>query len=264
MNRLGFIGGSDARRIIEGDWHSLWLEKTSQSPSADLSDNIAVQLGSHTESFNIFWFDKHYINHEHEILTDLSQTVFDDYFHGVPCKGTVDGDIPNMNAILECKHTYDRNNMESCLTQYMPQIQFYLELSQRESCFLSVIFGNRRWECVSVKHDKEYCSHMFTHIAEFWKCVDTNTEPSTGKQTKSLDTNHILVDDMIRRDASSDNEFISRCHDYIEQEANAKLFESAKSDLKAMVAGNEREVYSDLLTIKRDKRGSLRITIKEN
>jgi hypothetical protein len=69
---------------------------------------------------------------------------------------------------------------------------------------------------------------------------------------------------MVRRDASSDNEFISRCHDYIETETNAKLFESAKSDLKAMVGDDEREVYCDLLTIKRDKRGALRITVKEN
>ena len=35
MNRLGFIGGSDARRIMEGDWHALWLEKTGQQQPAD-------------------------------------------------------------------------------------------------------------------------------------------------------------------------------------------------------------------------------------
>ena len=46
MNRLGFIGGSDARRIMEGDWHT-WLEKTGQQQPADLSDNLAVQLGVH-------------------------------------------------------------------------------------------------------------------------------------------------------------------------------------------------------------------------
>ena len=28
MNRIGFIGGSDARRILEGDWYDLWMEKT--------------------------------------------------------------------------------------------------------------------------------------------------------------------------------------------------------------------------------------------
>jgi hypothetical protein len=28
MNRQGFLGGSDMVRIINGDWHKLWLEKT--------------------------------------------------------------------------------------------------------------------------------------------------------------------------------------------------------------------------------------------
>jgi hypothetical protein len=88
--------------------------------------------------------------------------------------------------------------------------------------------------------------------------------PFGDDQIPPVSIDKIPVDGMTRRDATNDNEFISRCHDYIEQEANAKLFESAKADLKAMVAGDEREVYSDLLTIKRDKRGSLRITIKEN
>ena len=61
MNRQGFIGGSDARRIMEGDWHNLWLEKTGRAKSADLSENIAVQLGVWTEAFNVMWFKRHHI-----------------------------------------------------------------------------------------------------------------------------------------------------------------------------------------------------------
>jgi len=70
----------------------------------------------------------------------------------------------------------------------------------------------------------------------------------------------VLVDDMIKRDASSDNHFTYLAQEYLEFEPAAKSFESAKKDLKAIVADNEREVYSDLLTIRRDKRGALRIS----
>ena len=35
---------------------------------------------------------------------------------------------------------------------------------------------------------------------------------------------------------------------------------SKKKDLKKMVGDNEREVYNDQISVKRDKRGSLRIT----
>ena len=65
---------------------------------------------------------------------------------------------------------------------------------------------------------------------------------------------------MVKRDASRDNGFIDAAHTYLEHQSAAKTFEGAKKDLKAMVAGNEREVYCTNLTIKRDKRGALRIT----
>ena len=260
MSRLGFIGGSDARRIMEGDWHTLWLEKTGQQQPADLSDNLAVQLGVHTEDFNIRWFKEHYLQNDHFVH---EQHRFAENVGEVFCRGTVDGYISELNAILECKHTYDRNNMESCIRQYMPQVQFYMMVSQTERCYLSVLFGNRRYECVCIERNDDYIERMMVHISEFWHHVTQKIEPS-GKQTTSLPTDHIPVDNMTRRDATGDNEFISKCHDYIEQEANAKLFESAKADLKAMVGQYEREVYCDLLTIKRDKRGALRINVKEN
>jgi len=262
MNRLGFIGGSDARRIMEGDWHSLWLEKTGQQESADLSDNLAVQIGVTTEDFHLSWFLKHALDPKQDQLD--KQKTYEGTHLEVPCKGTVDAKIYQAHKIVECKHTYDRNTIESCIKQYMPQLQFYMMVSETESCYLSVIFGNRRWEAVEVSRDETYISRMMIHIKEFWQLVESNTAPDSSKQVESLSTDNILVNDMVRRDATSDNEFISRCHDYIEQEANAKSFESAKADLKAMVANNEREVYCDLLTIKRDKRGALRINVKEN
>ena len=42
MNRIGFIGGSDMRRIMEGDWISLWEEKTGRKKPDDLSDVLPV------------------------------------------------------------------------------------------------------------------------------------------------------------------------------------------------------------------------------
>ena len=51
MRRQGFIGGSDATTIMQFKWYDLWLVKTGKAEPEDLSDNIAVQLGSHTERF---------------------------------------------------------------------------------------------------------------------------------------------------------------------------------------------------------------------
>ena len=267
MNRLGFLGGSDMRRIMNGDWTSLWEEKTGKTEPDDLSNVLPVQLGVFTEQFNINWFaDQHRCN------VRKQQHCVEINWEGVPLKGTVDGYIWDNSGsentftddIIECKHTYDANNMQQCLQMYMPQIQFYMWLHQAKGCYLSVIFGNRRWESVYVSIDWDYIHKMQVHIKEFWRLVRDDTRPFADDEIPPVSIDKIKVNGMTRRDASSDNEFISRCHDYIEQEQNAKLFESAKADLKAMVGDDEREVYCDLLTIKRDKRGSLRVTVKEN
>ena len=257
MERKGFIGGSDMNVIMNGDWHKLWLVKTGRQESDDLSDNLAVQLGSYTEQFNIDWFKKSSYN---TCSVSNEQQEFRMLWQDIPLKGTVDAIVNPINGILECKHTYEYNTMESCLRQYMPQMQFYMWLAQSNSCFLSVIFGNRRWECVNVSADKDYLERMQVNLSKFWRCVSEDTEPFQTPAPVSIDK--VLVDDMIRRDATSDNHFITLCHDYINSQEQAQVFESAKADLKAMVGDNEREVYCDLLSIKRDKRGSLRITTK--
>jgi hypothetical protein len=262
MNRLGFLGGSDMRRIMSGDWLKLWEEKTGRVESDDLSKVLPVQLGSYTEQFNLDWFAQ-----EYQVEIKDSQREFKLNWNGVPLKGQVDGRINrshDMPDIIECKHTYEMNRMESCLQMYMPQMQFYMWLAQSNGCYLSVIFGNRRWESVYVQLDWDYIHKMQVHITEFWRLVREDIRPFNDEDVPPISIDKIKVDGLVRRDASSDNEFISRCHDYIEQEQNAKLFESAKADLKAMVGDDEREVYCDLLTIKRDKRGSLRVTVKEN
>ena len=264
MNRIGFIGGSDMRRIMEGDWISLWEEKTGRKKPDDLSDVLPVQLGTFTEDFNIDWFHK-----QTGMEVFARQKVVKLDVDGVPCKGQLDGVVSWDNAVIECKHTYDNNSIDNVLKQYMPQIQFYMWVGNHTECYLSVLFGNRRWESVKVSRADDYIERMRVHLKTFWQLVVDDTPPAEadevyGNHVNLPNQDKIPVNDMVKRDASGDNEFISRCHDYIEQQGNAQLFESAKADLKAMVGDDEREVYCDLLTIKRDKRGSLRIAVKEN
>ena len=142
MNRLGFIGGSDATRIMTGNWYDLWAEKTSRKEPEDLSNNLAVQLGTHTESFHINWFCKeNKVNSEHI----RKQVTYECIENGVPYKGTVDARIKDAithEKLLECKHTNAFTNMKEQLARYMPQLQFYMQISGVKECYLSCIFGN--------------------------------------------------------------------------------------------------------------------------
>ena len=123
------------------------------------------------------------------------------------------------------------------------------------------LFGNIKWYCVKVQKDNNYIISMNKTIKIFWDCV-INKEAPTDQVIDTPCIDKILIDDMIARDATTDNEFISLAHDYIDSIASAKTNERAKKDLKSMVAANEREVYSDILSITRDKRGALRFNVK--
>jgi predicted phage-related endonuclease len=265
MNRQGFIGGSDCVKIMQGHWLELWQIKTGQRESEDLSDNIAVQLGIHTEGFNLDWFERH---NNLEVIN--KQVELGSIIRGVPVKGTIDGMVPREHLsktelsgphIVEAKHTNAYNSMESVIEYYMPQVQTYIQLANADGCYLSVIFGNNKWESAYVARNDEYFDSMWAVVSDFWGYVVRGEEP-VGIDAPTLSIDRIEVDQMVKRDASQDNAFISSAHDYLANEEAAKSFEAAKKNLKEMVGDNEREVYCDLLTIKRDKRGSLRITTR--
>jgi predicted phage-related endonuclease len=256
MNRQGFIGGSDCVKIMQGHWLELWQIKTGQRDSEDLSDNLAVQLGIYTEDFNLEWFEK-----EQDCFLEEHQSTFQSDIGIVPVKGTVDAIWKSQNAIVEAKHTNAYNSMDAVIEYYMPQIQLYTRIADCDGAYLSVIFGNNKWESAHVSRNDTYFDSMWAVVSDFWGYVSRNEEP-VGVEIPQVSLDKIAVDDMVKRDASKDNQFISVAVDYVEHEQAAKSFEAAKKSLKEMVGENEREVYCDLLTVKRDKRGSLRITTR--
>tara|TARA_R110000744_G_scaffold113517_1_gene212635 strand:- start:30 stop:836 length:807 start_codon:yes stop_codon:yes gene_type:complete len=264
MIRTGFIGGSDCVKIMQGKWLELWEVKTGKRESDDLSNNIAVQLGTFTEDFNLSWFEKQHDvtlkNHQLELEEELYHTDAG----VVPIKGTLDATFGK--CIVEAKHTNAFNTMDGLLEYYMPQIQCYLWLTRSslkfeaiEGCYLSAIFGNSKWESAFVAANKEYQRSMWKMVADFWGYVNRNEQPNDYDQSTAVSQDKIEVDGMVKRDASKENGFVSAAYDYLKFKDEAKLFESSKKDLKSMVKQNEREVYSDIISIRRSKNGSLRI-----
>jgi len=257
MERKGFIGGSDCTLIAQGKWADLWEIKTGRREPDDLSDNIAVQLGVLTENFNLNWFEKMRDTTVYAHQLEKSETIM-----GVPAKATIDGKVYD-GDIIEAKHTNAFNSMDNVTSYYMPQIQLYMHISGAQNCFLSVIFGNNKWESACVSYDKRYFNSMWALVKEFWGYVDRDERPDDLDPSQAPSTNSVPVNEMVIRDATHDNEFASLAIDYIENQPAAKLFEASKKQLKMMVADNEREVFNDKLSIKRSANGSLRFTAKK-
>ena len=253
MERKGFIGGSDCTKIIEGYWLELWKVKTGRQEPESLVFNLPVQLGRHTEDFNLKWFA---VNEGKQVVAH--QREFTGTVGTVPVKGTIDGAIKDERNIIEVKHTNRFYDMDKMLDRYMPQLQFYCHMAKAEGVYLSVIFGNSDWECVHVKYNEEYFNSMWGVVSDFWGYVIRDEQPVNDEAT-GLSRLSIALDDMETRDASRDNAFVYAAASYIQGYEKNRLFKNAEKDLKQMVGDNEREVFCDQLTVKRDKRGHLRI-----
>ena len=267
MERKGFLGGSDAVRIMNGDWHQLWLEKTGRVEPEDLSDNFAVQMGVMSEPFNLQWFYKNYT------MLSAFDSKFCEFISGF-LRGHVDGLIhtdDNNYAGIECKHTHQFNTMNKQLVRYMPQLQFYLYLmgerythSRVDGMYFSNIFGNNRWECVHVAPDYEYQKEVITECSKFWQFVTEDKEPEDreGQFEPEKKIDAIAIDKLVAKDMNGNNYFSELSAKYIKQESSAKEFEETKKEIKTLIGEQEREVYNDKISLKKDKRGAIRITIK--
>ena len=172
FDRKTGIGGSDATRLYNGDWHDLYLEKIGEKESDDLSNVLPVQMGVHTEDFNIRWFEKQ------TGIKVVGEQVFikSKKYPFMYCN--IDGVLKEKKALLECKHTNAFTNEIKTAEKYKAQIQHYLMIYGADKMYLSMFFGNMKWGLVEVTPDKEFQNQLESVEILFWHLVQTKTPPT--------------------------------------------------------------------------------------
>lgn len=172
FDRKQGIGGSDATKLYNGEWHTLWLEKTGDAESVDLSDVLPVQMGVHTEPFNIQWFEKQ----TGLKVSNRQETFFHkDYPY---LYAHVDGLILGEDkALLECKHTNAFTNSKKQADKYKAQIQHYLMVTGYNKLYFSAFYGNMKWEALEITADAEFQEQLLNAEVLFWHFVTTKKEP---------------------------------------------------------------------------------------
>ena len=275
-DRKDFIGGTDAIRIMNGQWVDLYQEKLGIVEPEDLSGSLPVQLGVHTEQFNLDWWTT-----RHQPGYNMAGTRVRMQFglgsgdlnamHGVPMFGTADMmciDSQNKSYLVEAKHTNSFTNMEGVLERYMPQLQFYMFLHKNfcqsegfkdDGIYLSVIFGNSKWESKHISYDHAYTMNMISLIVKFWRHVQAKMPPS-NRDAETPDISSIAIDRKVKLDMNESNEFMSDAHDYVDTLASAKKNESAKKRLLSHIPPDVYAMDCDLLTVSiTDKRRTIKV-----
>ena len=255
--RQGFIGSSDAKRIIDGDWLALWEEKTGRRKAENLDHVFRVQLGIATEGFHALWLGYHYEGMENTSPPKVSGNKKFPWL-----RATCDRWLIKHDTFLELKHSNERQTMWSATEYYMPQIGHQCIATHRRHGYLSFIPGNLDPVVCKVAPTEEFLLQLLELEKAFWWHVEADSPPDKlpGETLSKAEagTKQGVINDMRRLDMSQSNSWVDAAKRYLENKPAATAHEKAKKDLKELIEKDVVEAAGAGITIRRDKKGSLR------
>jgi len=253
------IGGSDATRIMKGDWYNLYNEIKGFQKPEDLEWKVSVCIGQATEALNRKFF-------EHESGMQVSTYRWSDAqfpdrvdwrhasYDGI-CLTSTQNWVP-----LECKHTYHTNNIQKVVETYYAQLHHYMLVSGINFIYLSVFFGNFEYQYCKVSKDKKYMNELIKQTDKFKQMLDTDTIPSRDvEEHKHIKS--IVLDDMISidYDKKKNNQFTSLATEWCTTKDTHDLHKELGKQLKDIIPSNCRFASGSGLQIARNKANHLSI-----
>lgn len=187
--RRNYLMASDAKSIMEGEWRKVSAAKRG-APEEDLSDVLAVQMGSYTEPFNMFWCEKQ-TGREVRYSTDnplmraawkdlTGREAFDEFcaseeYPWMAC--SLDGWFWNTKGhrcVLDAKHVGQFS--QAVIERYTPQLTHQATVMGFDWWALSIFVGNSRWQLVEQEVDPFYQAELISAEREFWELLQSGAE----------------------------------------------------------------------------------------
>lgn len=248
------IGGSDANIILGGNPDkliALWRQKRGEAEPDDLSDILAVQMGSYTEPLNIAWFEKQ----TGRMVTQRGHAIKRDGEPWMTC--TLDGMTDAGATVFEAKHVGTRSTDDEIFARHVPQLTHNCLCAGVERAVLSAFKGNGDWALWDYDLDADYAAELVAQEAVFWKHVQDGTPPAplpVPPAPKPVGVREV--------DMTGSNAWASHAADYTETLLAADRHDLARKGLKELVPNDASKAFGHGLVLKRDKRGALRFGVE--
>jgi hypothetical protein len=250
--REGKLTASRVACLMTGDESeilSLWREMIGDPAFVpeDLSGVWPVQLGSHTESLNLDWFERK----NGAPLSRRGEVVM--HKNGwAAC--TLDGWSDQRSCPVECKHVGGREPLETIIARYMPQMHWQMIVTGAKECALSVIMGANEPVVEYIPFDKDYAAELWSRAERFMECVRSLTAPVPLAVAAPVKAEKAY-------DFSTNNHWCSEAVTFIGNRTAAKDFAAAEKALKSLVPSDAIRVTGGGIECRRDRAN--RLSIKE-
>lgn len=279
-DRSTYIGSSDARAVMAGDFLRVFKEKKGLAPAFE--QTFSMQLGLLVEDFHLDWtIDA--INREEGGgfkfskfakggSQHFSRMTASDYDFK-PVLGShpdaLGRDISGMVFPIEAKLTARFRNIEQAADFYMPQLQHHMICWGVDRLLFSVIIGTAEPVRAWIGSSPEWQARYLDQCNTLWHYLKADIPPppliTNGDAIvpQSI-ANTVPINGMTRRDMAGNNRWKAIAAEFLETKPIVEKHEKAKKDLKEMMQPDESSIYDDTLELKRDARGAIRINIKKD
>jgi predicted phage-related endonuclease len=250
-DRRGWVGGSDAGKVMSGRWLELWLEKTGRSEPEDLYGVLAVQMGLHTEALNLYWFER-----ETGLTVSLRGCEkAHPYYSFMHC--TLDGmtEVGGKPAVVQAKWCNPFSKIEDIEQRYMAQVTHEMLVCGYDRAFLSVLTGKPSYELIEIARDEDYAATLLQYEQDFWRHVETDTAPPDREGVAAP------VKPSVYRtvDMSASNAWAMHAGTWRENIGASRACEKAAKELRALVDIDVATATGHGVRIARAKDGKLLI-----
>jgi len=257
LERRFFIGGSDARIIMGSDEAALirlWREKRGESEPEDLSGNLIVQLGRATEELNRSWYERNRGRQVRNVQRRVRHSA-------IPwMAATLDGIVEGTEAVFEAKFMLPWSfSEEAAAEKYMPQLQHNMWVTHLRSAVLSIITGGGKWVEIAIPMDPLYLSVLVSAEKKFWRCVQSGETP----HLINVEPPRPRIEAVRIVDISASNSWAEFAALFRSTRTAFLDHERAKSELKALMPEDAREVIGHGVRAKRSKSGAVSFDVLE-
>jgi len=245
--RLG-IGGSDAAKIVNGEWYDLWLNKTDRKEDDDLSDVWPVQLGVCTEDLNLDWYGRKTGNP----ALRRGEVVIHPKHKFLRC--TLDGFDKILGRVVQAKHVNGFSKIDDVRAKYQYQVQHESLCCGASSGVLSVIIGAQEPALELIELDDFWATEYVEKCRAFWGYVERDEEPPHGKPMEVTPLQPVVMR-VVSMDGN--NAWASAAADWLNHGTAAKLFDASVKDMKAMIEPDVRQASGYGVVGSRSKAGAI-------
>jgi len=158
--------------------------------------------------------------------------------------------------VFEAKHVNAFAKPEEIQERYYPQLQHNIYVTGADGAYLSVIYGNHKWEVYQIPRDDGYITGLIGVERQFWRCVETGDEPVPVEPPKAN------VEAVRKVDMSDSNSWAEHANVWLANKGYAKAFETSVKEIKALIEEDVAEAFGHGIKASRSKSGA--ITIRES